>query len=206
MKKSFILAVFMIGFGFATSPANAVVINFDSLTHYDTIDGVNLGGVTISSSPGFTKVVANGYAGVGYISPFNAITNYDQSGFLDGITETPMTFTFDSLVYFVSLTGGDGGGDRDQFSVDFYDDLHNLIHTFTTPVFGGNPTNPSQMLDNYTVTFSAPNIKSVVVRDAINFGIGIDNLEFDPVPEPSTMLLLGAGLAALCSFRYRLKK
>lgn len=200
MKRILLFIVFMICFAITASSTNAVLIDFDSLAVNSNIDGVNLGGVTITSFSGITLVVSD--FGVGYRSPSNAVTNDDPLGITPG---NPMTFTFDSVVNYVSFTGGDRGGDTDQFSVDVFDSLHNLITSLTTPIFGGNAIDPLVMVDFYTVSLSWPGIKSMVVRDAINAGIGIDDLEFYPVPEPSTILLLGFGLAGVGLLRRRFK-
>jgi hypothetical protein len=182
--------------------AAAVVIDFDSLTPQvvlnGNIEGVNLGGVTITSAFQGTTVVSD--FGIGYRSPSNAITNI---GF---VTYNPMTFVFDDVLHSVGFTGGDRGGDTDQFTVDLFDSANALLQTFTTPVFGGNLLDPNIMVDYYTVNFPIDGIKTMVVRNAINAGIGIDNLEFTPIPEPATMLLVGSGLVGLAGLRRKFRK
>jgi hypothetical protein len=64
-------------------------------------------------------------------------------------------------------------------------------------VFGGNPINPQIMVDQFTVQLNWNNMKYVVVSNAINAGIGIDNVQFCTTPLPSTALLLASGLFGL---------
>jgi hypothetical protein len=182
----------------------SALINFDGLTVGTVIDGTNLGGVTINTLGGGQTVVVDDF-GVGYRSAPNSITNFGpSSSFDDFLTTYDMVFVFDAVVNFVSFTGGDVGGDFDQFSVDLYDSSNNLLLTFTTPTFGGNSIDPQVMVDFYTFQASLEGIKRMVVRDAINAGIGIDDLEFRAsVPEPATMLLLGVGLLGIAGFSRR---
>jgi hypothetical protein len=153
--------------------ASALTFNFDDLS-VGNIDGSNLGGVTITSADGSTRVVSN--EGIGYRSPFNAVTN---TNFL---TRNPLVLTFDLPVSRVTLTGGDRGGDRDQFMVTAFDELDNVIASETTPRFGGNDLDPEVMVDFFELTLTAANIISVDVRafrdpaNPFSGGIGIDDL------------------------------
>lgn len=185
--------------------AQAYIINFDNLLPNAIIDGLDLGGVIINSAPGFTQVKANGAAGAGWSSPFNAITNYNQFGALDGMTTQPLTITFAVPQPSISLTGGDCGGDLDQFTVTAFDSANNVLGVFITPVFGGNPIHPQIMVDQFTVNLNWPGIKTVVVSNAINAGIGLDNIQFcvRPVPLPAASLLLASGLLGLLGLRRR---
>jgi hypothetical protein len=186
------------------APASGFLINFDNLAPNQIIDGVDLGGLTISSAPGFTQVKANGAAGAGWSSPVNAITNYDAWGLLDGMTTQPLTITFAVVQSSISLTGGDDGGDVDQFTVTAFDINGNQIGLpFVTGPFGGNPITPPIMVDQFTVNLNFPGIKSVVVSNAINAGIGLDNIQFCDIPVPPTLLLLGSGLVGLLGLRRR---
>jgi hypothetical protein len=84
-----------------------------------------------------------------------------------------------------------------------------MIGSITTPVFGGNPIDPLVMVDFYTVILPYTNIYSLVVSNPINYGIGIDDLSFDranTVPEPSTFMLLGAGIVGAGLLRKKFRK
>lgn len=193
MEKFMASLIFSIFLVITASPGNATFINFDSYDPDTNIDGLNLGGVTITSLSGSTFIAGTPSYGVGYRSPSNAITN---TGF---ITDNSMTFTFDYVVNFIEFTGGDMGGDIDQFYVDFFDNDSNILSTIDTGFFGGNPVDTAIMVDFYTVNINQEGIKYFVVRDAINAGIGIDDLTFtaSTVPEPTTMVLVAAGLVGL---------
>lgn len=185
----------------AAGPASAYLITFDNLAAGAVIDGVDLGGVTIFSEAGAqTVVVANGQNGVGWRTPVNAITNFGPNGAF--LTAYDLTIVFSSVQPSISLTGGDMGGDFDQFTVTAFDSNNVQIGQVTTPVFGNQPQVGTQMVDFWTVNLNLPGIKSVVVSDAINAGIGIDNVQFCvPAPIPASLLLLGSGLLGLVGLR-----
>jgi hypothetical protein len=178
-------------------PASAYLINFDNLVPGTVIDGVNPGGVTISSpAPARTIVTTGAGFGVGWTSPLNAITNLGVNG--NFLTFYPLTMTFDAPQSSIAFTGGDVGGDLDQFTVTAYDVNNVVLGVFVTPVFGG--TNPSQnfMADQFTVQLNfLGGMKTVVVSNAIPAGIGIDNVQFCETPLPQSVLLLGSGLFGL---------
>jgi hypothetical protein len=140
--------------------------DFDDLPT-GNIDGENLGGLTLTSPDGSTRVVSDG--GAGYRSPFNAVTN------TRGLIQNPLTLTFDFPVSAVTLTGGDDGGDLDQFTVTAFNETDDVLESVTTPVFGGNPIS-EEMADFFEVTLQAPNIKRVVVRADREPGIAIDDV------------------------------
>lgn len=188
-----ILLVLGILSALSAGPASAVLINFDNLVPQavlnGNIEGVNLGGLTITSANNDSTVVSN--FGVGWSSPLNAVTNGSF------ITNNPMTLTFDAVQSSIAFTGGDAGGDLDQFTVTAYDVNNVVLGVFVTPVFGGNPIDPQIMVDQFTVQLNFAGMKYVVISDAINAGIGIDNVQFCETPLPQTALLLGSGLLGL---------
>ena len=192
---------------FGAGPAGAVLINFDNLAP-GNIDGLNIGpgspdGVVITSSDGSASVYLGDQSGFGFTSWPNTVSNFGY------ITSATLTITFEVPRGFVAFVGGDSGGDTDQFTVAAYDAGGNLITSFTTPVFGGNPIDPNNiMVDQYQVAFNGSDfIKKVVVSNAINAGILIDDLQYcHPVPVPPALLLLGSGLLGLVGLRRKFKR
>ena len=176
----------------APADATTISINFDSIPTGTNINGVDLGGVTLTTADASTITLNGG--GVGYISGPNAVTTF---GFMQ---LNYLVMTFSSIVTSVTLTGGDQGGDMDQYIIRAYDSSDVFLGSATTPVFGGNPVDGPEMQDFFTQTITFPNIKRVEVQSLINAGIGIDNLSFSTdttVPEPATSALVIAGLFAL---------
>jgi hypothetical protein len=185
-----------------SAPVEAALINFDSLAPGAYIDGIDLGGATFSSLPDAKTMVVNNY-GVGWTSPYNAITNFGIDG--TNFIIHPLYITFDSIQSSVSLTGGDEGGDRDKFKVTAYNSSNVEIGSYTTPEFGGSAT-LSYMADSWTVNMNIDGIKSLMVQAYSiggGAGIGIDDVQFCQVPVPPSLLLFAPGLLGLIGWRRR---
>jgi hypothetical protein len=199
-----LLAALMGALILAPAGAGANFVNFDTYAP-GNYDGKHLGpappeGFTLTASDGSAQIQDWFTPKWGYSTVPNVATNEDF------ITKASLTFTFDVPRGSVSFVGGDAGGDTDQFFVDAYDDNGNLMFTYDSGVFGGNPKDINgYMVDQAKFQFTGPGyIKKLVIRDAINYGIGIDDLEYcHPIPVPPTLLLLGSGLVGLLAFRRR---
>jgi len=184
--------------------ASATFIDFDAMG-LGNIDGQHIGpafpeGVTITSSDGSASVILGNQAGFGFETPNNTVSN---NGY---ITAATLTFTFDVGRGFVAFAAGDSGGDTDQFTYTAYDVNNIVLYSATTPVYGGNPIDVNNfMVDVYHVNLTGIGyIKKLVVSNAINAGILIDDLQYcQPVPIPGAVWLLGSGLLGLLGLRRR---
>ncbi len=189
---------------------SAATINFDDLTPTYWVDSFKVQGVWFETPDwpyGFCILDATqGYGGCA--SPPQSLgLNYNYNG---GIG--PFTVTFPHLVNFVQITGGDRGGDSgDRFSISAYDSSGEFLLRNDTGPFGGNPylSNGKYYADVATISVSVQGIKSVVIEcHSTSGGVTYDDLkyEYENVPIPSAVWLLGSGLIALLEIRRKLRK
>lgn len=118
-----------------------------------------------------------------------------------GVGARGILITFATLVNSVSLIGGDFGGnsvtDAENVTLTAFDSAGNVLgSTFFAPPFA----TPNLVAAN--IGFA--NMKHVAFTFSNTLGFfGFDNLEYVPVPEPSSVLLTGLGLGALGLAGYR---
>jgi hypothetical protein len=173
-----------------TAPASAIPINLLTNGSFETGDFT---GWTQSGNLGFTSVTTGGFgaeAGI-YSVYFGPVGS-------DGILSQTFSDTPGSLLKISGWLAGDGTG----FS-EFRMLLDGVSGAYVSPV-------PSQGYTQYTFTALATGLDtfSVQFRNDPSFD-GFDNFVItqsaSAVPEPSTLALVGAGLAVIGAMRRRRK-
>ena len=200
MKKAlqFIISLLFLT-GAYLEPASAITktLNFDSIPPGTEI-----------SVPGFFPDVefSNGTGkvlvgfGVPSAPPFSLVHSAKCDPFC---ASDPFRADFSPKVNFVSVLLGDNGGDIDNLF------LKAFVLSSPAPLDTDMAISPSGSFDGFELSVSAPQIDYVLfgsTGDAPN-SIVFDNFTYSTthgsVPEPSTVLLFGTGLASLAAWRYK---
>lgn len=216
-------------------PITVISYDYDlSLEHYSAGYGVDITenysyagtgtgpsashSITIPDSPSYYEPI------LGEVSPFNLYSEGfalgDESSVATLTAEWDFTpnhdhirfkFEYDSLVQFTY--GGNGGSSHIFYSLTDITDNYILASRSRSfsPEFIESPdmTERDYFVDDFTYNFSQDNIyrlklfTSIWSGDVVKTRLGIN---LSTVPEPSTILLFGTGLAGLMGIRFRRKK
>ena len=192
----------------AYASISGTVINFDSLTGSPVL--------------GLGEILAGQFSGLGVtfnVPNFNAYAT-------NGVLATSSTLNTDPNVIWVDQGGGGGGASALGMNIDFSTPqsrvgvlfLGSLNSTFTLAVYSGatllesltSSLGPGASGTEGFLALENSDITRAVVystnSSAQNWNFSIDDLKFDggtPVPEPTTLLLLGGGLVGLVARRRR---
>jgi hypothetical protein len=157
--------------------AATILINFEQFSDGYNLQGINLGGVTLSNPSGKVEIYDDRF-GVSSHSGTKAIAS------LAGVyTVNPLVGVFDQAVSSVSLWGGDEGWsatEMDSWELLAYDARigGNLVGRVNSGSWRGSPYRQ--------LSISAPSILRFQANwTGSQFGIGYDDLMFVTVPPPS---------------------
>lgn len=218
-----ILAAFAAAAVFAVAPASAGILTTFGGTAVagggltsavagvtvNTFDDIATGSQTFSTNGvqySGAGAVVNGSASGQYAAPPGDTSNYLTVAF--GSPSGSTTIEFDRAYAYFGLYWGSGDGYN---TIAFYlGDM--LIEDFTaTDMIGsradGNQGPPGAAYVNYF--FTDGDAYDRIVLTSTNYAFESDNHAFGaplPVPEPETVILLGAGLLGLGLLRRRLKR
>lgn len=174
------------------APAHAATINFEGFSDGQNINGLNLGGVTLTATGGVVEIFSNGRFGASFNSPVNAFSTPNGTGTLTGVFDAPTSF--------VSLYAGDEGGDTDSWRLEVFDAAvgGNSLGSLSSGDYSGDPY--------FLLAITASNIlRFEATWTGLVAGVAYDDLSFDSatVPEPGSLALLGLSLAGLAAARRR---
>ena len=179
--------------GVVATPAHAVLIDFSS--------GSTFGPGGYGNPTGYTEDNMTVQSVYGADEHIHLITGGPSGTFIEnhsGCCSSPYVITFDVLVNIISLDWNLGG--TNSFLTNAVDAV-----SHTLPDFGGwntfVPASSSMPPEDFL------GITEIIWTQS-DGRLQIDNLVYEvvgpaPIPEPSTMLLLGTGLAGIVAWRAR---
>ena len=190
-----------------------------SVIPYGSFSGTVITFDNLAGSPalGAGEVLSNQYAGLGVTFSVPNWNAYATNGVLD----TDSALTSKPNVIWVDQGGGGGGSSAQGMDINFSTPQSavgllfelSVDSTATLAVYDGasllesvtSGLSPGGAGEEGYLALQDPGITKAIVYSTSpggqNWNFSIDNLKFTSVPEPSTLLLLGVGLAMVAARR-----
>ncbi|NQU25713.1 MAG: PEP-CTERM sorting domain-containing protein [Candidatus Nealsonbacteria bacterium] len=179
----------------ATSAQAETIIDFEEFGDGDNLHNLDLGGVTLLGYGSNVEVFDNRF-GAGFHSSTKSISSP-----LGAATGNPLVGVFHVPVQSLSLWAGDSGGfgELDSWRLEAYDAPAggNLVAAVSSIVWDGAPYQELSVAGETIWRFEAN------WTGPTNLGIAFDDLHFQAIPEPSSLVLAVVGLAAGLLFARR---
>jgi hypothetical protein len=179
----------------AQTLGGTMTIDFEAFDDCDNLQGVNLGGVTLTNPSGVVEIHDMRF-GVSCHSQSKAVASPCGCESVN-----PLVGVFDAPVSCVSLWGGDAATCPDE--LDSWELLAfdapvggNLVGSTSSGTWVGNPYRELTICGENIWRFEA-------YWTGPTFGIGYDDLSFVVTPEPSSTVLLCAGAVGLVALGRR---
>lgn len=153
---------------YPNSPNDVTVIDFESFEDGQDINGLNLGGVTLTNPGNGIVEIFDDRCGAAYHSPTKAVSPGEC-----GDTNYPLVGVFDYPAMYIGLWAGDAGNDIDSWELEAFDAPvgGNSLGIVTSGDWDGQPYR--------NLEISAPNIWRFEARwTGSEWPVAYDDLEF----------------------------
>jgi hypothetical protein len=189
---------------FAASSAKSALLGSGSVIYYDTDGASGVPGSTTCDAAGTTSCIVNGGDVGGEWAYKSGLAGAPQ-GATEGISSAGFgLFGSSDLIGIVGLAPPPSPDGPNYGILSAGDDTTTGNSGVMGPGPLGDPKPQGQIKNQVVFTFTGALTGTATSSDishvSFQYGTGLDEPNFPPVPEPGAMLLLGAGLAGLWGY------